>query len=50
MKENIGKSKGYRIIFRMLNETDYEVLVFSRHGIYKTEQELIKIINNRLNI
>lgn len=48
MKENIGKSNGFRVIFQMLSETDCKVLFFSRHGIYKSEQELIKIIKNRL--
>jgi len=50
LKENFGKSKGYRVVFQMLCETEYRILVFSRHGIYKTEQELIKIIKNRLEI
>jgi len=48
LKENFGKSKGYRVIFQKINETDYKILVFSRHGIYNTEQELIKIIRSRL--
>lgn len=50
LKENFGKSKGYRVIFQMLSSTSYKILVFSRHGIYKSEQELIKIIRNRLEI
>ncbi|OHA46276.1 MAG: hypothetical protein A2541_02535 [Candidatus Taylorbacteria bacterium RIFOXYD2_FULL_36_9] len=50
LKENIGKSGGYRVIFEMRSEVEYEVLVFSRHGIYKSEQELIDIIKSRLNI
>ena len=50
LKENFGKSKGYRVVFQMICETEYIILVFSRHGIYKTEQELIKIIKNRLEI
>jgi len=49
LKENFGKSKGYRVIFQLLNETDCRILFFSRHGIYKSEQELIKIIKERLN-
>ncbi len=49
-KENFGKSKGYRVIFQALNDGDFKVLVFSRHGIYKSEQELINIVKNRLKI
>lgn len=46
LKENIGKSKGYRVIFQLL-ENKYKILVFSRHGIYKTERELTKLIKER---
>ncbi len=49
LRENVGKSRGYRVIFQMLSEADCKILVFSRHGIYKSEQELIKIIKERLN-
>ena len=48
LKEKFGKSKGYRVIFQVAEEK-YKILVFSRHGIYKTENELIKIIKERLN-
>ena len=48
VKENIGKSKGYRVIFQMLSETNCKILIFSRHGVYKSEQELINIIKSRL--
>ena len=48
LKENLGKSKGYRLIFEMLNEQECQVLVFSRHGIYKTEGELVNLIRARL--
>ncbi len=48
LKENFGKSKGYRVIFQMLSEAECKILVFSRHGIYKSERELIKVINSRL--
>lgn len=34
----------------MLNEAECKILFFSRHGIYKTEHELIEIIKNRLEI
>jgi hypothetical protein len=48
LKEKFGKSKGYRVIFQLLEER-YKILVFSRHGIYKTEGELIKLIKERLD-
>lgn len=48
LKENVGKSKGYRVIFQMLENDLYKILVYSRHGIYHSEQELIKIIKIRL--
>ena len=50
LKENIGKSKGYRLIFQMICESECKILFFSRHGIYKSEHELIEIIRNRLEI
>lgn len=50
LKENIGKSNGYRVIFQIISESKCLILFFSRHGIYKSEQELIKIIKNRLYI
>lgn len=48
LRENVGKSKGYRLIFRILDGDIYEILVFSRHGIYKTEGELLQTIKERL--
>ncbi len=48
LKENCEKSKGYRLAFRFLRDELYEILAFSRHGIYKNENELIEIIKNRL--
>ncbi len=47
LKEKFGKSKGYRVIFQLLEEK-YKILVFSRHGIYKTERELRRVIKERL--
>ena len=47
LKENIGKSKGYRVIFQMISEENCKILVFSRHGIYKSEQELIDLVRKR---
>lgn len=49
LKENCGKSKGYRLIFQFLENDKYLILVFSRHGIYDNEQELIDLIKNRCN-
>lgn len=49
LKENIGKSKGYRVIFQMISEENCKILVFSRHGIYKSEQELIHIVKQRID-
>ena len=46
--ENCEKSKGYRLVFRLDGET-CTILVFSRHGIYNNEQELIDLIRSRLN-
>lgn len=48
LKENIGKSKGYRAVFEMILETECRILVFSRHGIYGSEQELQRLIKDRL--
>ncbi len=48
LKENCGKSNGYRLIFQILESDVCKVLVFSRHGIYKTEQELLNLIKTRL--
>lgn len=48
LRENIGKSKGYRAVFKMIDEKNYKILVFSRHGIYKSEQELINLVKERM--
>ncbi len=48
LRENIGKSKGYRVIFQEVRELSFKILVFSRHGIYKTERELINLVKKRL--
>lgn len=51
LRENCGKSKGYRVIFELIKKSEEEVCVilcFSRHGIYKTEQELINIVKSRI--
>ena len=49
LQENVGKSKGYRAVFQMIDEESCKVLVFSRHGIYKSEQELINLIKGRID-
>lgn len=48
LRENVGKSKGYRLIFQIFNNGDCKILVFSRHGVYKTEQGLIQLVKMRL--
>lgn len=48
LKENLGKSKGYRIIFQMISDDCFKILAFSRHGIYHDERDLIKVIKARL--
>lgn len=49
LRENLGKSKGYRVIFQVMDEENYKILVISRHGIYKSEQELINLVKERMN-
>jgi len=46
--ENVGKSHGYRVVFKIEGDQCI-IIVFSRHGIYKSEQELITIVKYRLN-
>jgi hypothetical protein len=48
LRENAGKSKGYRVVFELHAESACTVLVFSRHGIYHTEGELLALIKSRL--
>jgi hypothetical protein len=48
LRENIGKSKGYRVVFEEIDGENCRVLVFSRHGIYKSEHELIALVKERL--
>src|SRR3989338_10578780 len=47
LQENVGKSKGYRVIFQIIEEAHCKIIVFSRHGVYKTEQELLNLIKKR---
>lgn len=46
--ENVGKSKGYRVIFELLADDNCEIVVFSRHGAYRSEEELMTWIRERL--
>ena len=48
LRENVGKSKGYRVIFQIIEENQVRILVFSRHGIYHSERELIALVKNRI--
>jgi hypothetical protein len=48
MRENFGKSKGYRVIFQMTDAENCVILAFSRHGVYKSEQELISLVKQRI--
>ena len=48
LKENVGKSKGYRVIFKLQEEQRFRILVFSRHGIYRDERDLINLSKSRL--
>jgi len=48
LRENVGKAKGYLVVFQMLDVSQCKILVFSRHGVYKTEQELINLVRARL--
>jgi len=48
LKENCGKSDGYRLIFKEENNDLYEILFFYRHTIYNSEREIIAIIKKRL--
>lgn len=52
LRENRGKSKGYRVIFQLMDKEkdEYRVLLFSRHGIYHDEQDLINLVRFRLSI
>lgn len=50
LRKNIGKSKGYRVVFEMCDDGSCKIAVFSRHGIYRSENELIKLAKVRLGI
>jgi hypothetical protein len=48
LKENVGKSKGYRAVFQMMDKENCRILIFSRHGVYKSERELINLVKSRM--
>ncbi|OQA37126.1 MAG: hypothetical protein BWY53_00038 [Parcubacteria group bacterium ADurb.Bin326] len=48
LKENCGKSDGYRLVFKSIDNDSIIILVFLRHGIYSDEKELMAIIKERL--
>ncbi len=48
LRENVGKSRGYRVVFQIMNDESCKILVFSRHGIYRTERELINLVKERI--
>lgn len=48
VKENVGKSKGYRVIFQIIDADYCKVLVFSRHGIYNSEHDLMLMVKTRI--
>ena len=47
IQENCGKSDGYRLIFQLIDDICF-ILLFSRHGLYNNERELISSIKERL--
>jgi hypothetical protein len=49
LKENVGKSKGYRAVLQIISEENCKIMAFSRHGIYKSEQELTKLVKERID-
>jgi len=48
LKENCGKSDSYRLIFQICENEKCKIVLFSRHGIYHSEQELINAIKSRI--
>ncbi len=49
LRENCGKSSGYRFIFQLIDDDTCLILLFSRHGLYNNERELINSIKERLD-
>jgi len=50
LRENVGKSKGYRVIFEMCREDKCIIFVFSRHGVYQNGAELVALVKDRINL
>lgn len=50
LRENVGKSKGYRAVFEMCADGSCVVLAFSRHGIYHGEADLFRLVKERLRV
>lgn len=48
LKEQVGKSDGYRLIFQIRSDGAHVIIVFSRHGIYHDERELAALIKQRV--
>ncbi|MFA5000781.1 MAG: hypothetical protein WC531_00940 [Candidatus Paceibacterota bacterium] len=48
LKEKCGKSRGYRLIFKLVANNAILLLLFSRHGVYNDEKELADIIKKRI--
>jgi hypothetical protein len=48
LQENVGKSKGYRVIFQMCSDDLCKIVIFTRHTVCRSEAELIEIIKRRL--
>ena len=49
LRENVGKLKGYGVVFQMVAEENCRILIFSRNGIYKSEQELMGMVKQRMD-
>lgn len=51
LKENFGKSKGYRVVFEIIKQGEVlacKILVFSRHGVYRSEKDLVVLVKERI--
>ena len=49
LRENAGKLKGYRVVFQVVAGENCRILVFSRYGIYRSEQELMSMVKQRMD-
>lgn len=47
LKENVSKAKGYRVVFQ-IRDSQCMILLMSRHGVYKTEKDLMDLVKERL--